>query len=60
MKQQNNTQKSKNKPQKSSNMKFIIKIVFTTKNKCWKFKIDLDKCRLDEILMSLEEQYDLK
>ena len=52
--------KTKNTPQKSSNMKCIIKIVFTTKNKCWKFKIDLDKCRLDEISMCLEEQYDLK
>jgi len=37
----------------------LIKIVFWTKGKCWKFKVDLEKCRLDEILMCLEEQFDL-
>ena len=37
----------------------IIQICFLSKNKCWKFKIDLEKCRLDEILMCLEEQYQL-
>ena len=33
--------------------------LFDTKGKCWKFIVDLRKCRLDEILMCLEEQFNL-
>lgn len=40
-------------------MTFNIKIVFTEKGKCWKVIIDLDKCRLAEILHCLEEQFQL-
>lgn len=38
--------------------KLIIGLVFTdSKLKCWKFKFDMYKVKLDELLICLEEQY---
>lgn len=41
--------------------KLIIKVIFTdNKLKCWKFLFDMNELRLDEILINIEEQYNLK
>lgn len=41
-----------------ANTKLMINVVFTdNKLKCWKFVFDMNKIRLDEILICLKEQY---
>ena len=41
--------------------KVIIEVIFADNRfRCWKFKFDMVKIRLDEILICLEKQYKLK
>ncbi len=36
-----------------------VKVIFVSKGKCWKLIVDLEKCNLIEILMCLEEQFEI-
>ncbi len=46
---------------KTKKEELIIEVVFVDNRfRCWKFKFDMNKIRLDEILICLEKQYRLK
>lgn len=46
---------------KSEKEELIIEVIFADNRfRCWKFRFDMNKIKLDEILICLEKQYKIK